>query len=381
MQERASALLTTQDKRVDRNGRPGRARPAFPAIGDGRAATRLLSTAAVEPRERFPFWRDAVCATFVALDCERPEGAAAFSGEIATSALGVLQVSEVASDPHRAERSRRHISRASDDDILLSYQIEGRCRLAQDGRTADLLPGCFSLYDSARPYRLAFPGRSRQLVLKMPRPALRAHCEDVPEASVARAVAADQDGGDLAGAVFRSLLRTRGVLEEPDRSRVAAVLLEAVGMAVAATAPAGAPVRASTGASLRRVKHAVEALLARHDLTAGMVGARSGMGVRALGRLFAAEGTSPMRYVWARRLELCHRDLQEPRLSARTVTEIAFSWGFNDPAHFSRAYKSRYRVSPRQSRIAARQARVSDPVSRGALDPCQRRSKTGPPVV
>jgi AraC-like DNA-binding protein len=34
----------------------------------------------------------------------------------------------------------------------------------------------------------------------------------------------------------------------------------------------------------------------------------------------------------------------------RHITEIAFGWGFNELTHFSRAFKERYGVSPRDWR-------------------------------
>ena len=39
-----------------------------------------------------------------------------------------------------------------------------------------------------------------------------------------------------------------------------------------------------------------------------------------------------------------------PALHHRSVSDIAFSWGFNDAAHFSRAFKERFRVTPKEFR-------------------------------
>jgi len=310
------------------------------------------STVAVAAREQFPFWCEAVCATFVALDCKRPNSSGAFSGEMLTSSFGVLQATVVASDPHDAERSRRHLSRLSEDDILLSYQVEGHSRLEQNGRTAELSPGSFALYDSTKPYLLTFPVPSRQLVLKMPRAALRMHCEGPLDSAVATTIPTDHGPGDLAGSVFRSLLRTQGTVRDEDRLRMASIILDVVGLAASAVCPLVQSVTTSKGASLQRIKMTIETLISRNDLTAEVVSARSGLGVRALSRLFALENTSMMRYIWLRRLELCQRDLRNPLFAGRTVAEIAFSWGFNDSAHFSRAYKARFSMPPRQARTA-----------------------------
>jgi len=37
----------------------------------------------------------------------------------------------------------------------------------------------------------------------------------------------------------------------------------------------------------------------------------------------------------------------------RTIGEIALSWGFNDPSHFSYAFKKRYGMAPKAWRARA----------------------------
>ena len=49
--------------------------------------------------------------------------------------------------------------------------------------------------------------------------------------------------------------------------------------------------------------------------------------------------------------EMCIRDsLCDPALAARSISEIAVAWGFNDAAHFSRAFRARFGRSPRELR-------------------------------
>ena len=55
-------------------------------------------------------------------------------------------------------------------------------------------------------------------------------------------------------------------------------------------------------------------------------------------------------YIWAQRLDAARRALCDPACAARTVSEIAFSLGFNDAAHFSRAFRARFGCSPRDVR-------------------------------
>lgn len=67
-------------------------------------------------------------------------------------------------------------------------------------------------------------------------------------------------------------------------------------------------------------------------------------------RIFKSEtGMSPQKWLLAYRLR-CAR--QYMRKSDLTLTEIAYSTGFLDLAHFSRAYKQQYGVAPKAHRLS-----------------------------
>jgi AraC-like DNA-binding protein len=73
-----------------------------------------------------------------------------------------------------------------------------------------------------------------------------------------------------------------------------------------------------------------------------------GMSLSTFKRNFeAAYGDTPGRWLLRRRLDHAHGLLSS---SGRTVSETAFDSGFENVSHFSRAYKSRFGISPAQSR-------------------------------
>ena len=59
-------------------------------------------------------------------------------------------------------------------------------------------------------------------------------------------------------------------------------------------------------------------------------------------------------YVLAQRLEACRRDIEDRRLDATSITELAMRRGFNHPAHFSRAFKARFGITPSEWRAQRR---------------------------
>jgi len=74
------------------------------------------------------------------------------------------------------------------------------------------------------------------------------------------------------------------------------------------------------------------------------------LSARHIHTLFADEPVTLMKWLWRERLERCRRELVDPALRERAIGEIAYSWGFNDLAHFSRAFRDRFGCSPRQLR-------------------------------
>jgi AraC-like DNA-binding protein len=78
--------------------------------------------------------------------------------------------------------------------------------------------------------------------------------------------------------------------------------------------------------------------------------------VRQVHRLFAAEGLTFGSWVREQRLRRCRDDLADPRHCHHTVAEIAARWGFRSPAHFTRAFQSRYGITPADYRRRASSA-------------------------
>jgi AraC-like DNA-binding protein len=83
------------------------------------------------------------------------------------------------------------------------------------------------------------------------------------------------------------------------------------------------------------------------------VAAADGISTRSLQKLFSTAGLSFSTYLRDRRLERCRLDLSSPICASLSISEICFRWGFNGSAHFSRAFKDRYGVSPREYRRSA----------------------------
>lgn len=59
------------------------------------------------------------------------------------------------------------------------------------------------------------------------------------------------------------------------------------------------------------------------------------------------------RWILQRRLEECSRELARRGRVSPTVSSVAQRWGFVNAAHFSRAFRTAYGMSPREWRSTA----------------------------
>jgi AraC-like DNA-binding protein len=99
-------------------------------------------------------------------------------------------------------------------------------------------------------------------------------------------------------------------------------------------------------ARLEAAKRYIDQHLAEPGLTPASTAAALGISLRQLHLLFEPTGTSFAQYVAQRRLQQCRAALASPTGAGRSVADIAFGWGFNSLATFSRAFQYEFGISP-----------------------------------
>ena len=75
-----------------------------------------------------------------------------------------------------------------------------------------------------------------------------------------------------------------------------------------------------------------------------------GISTRYLHKLFAQQGLTFSRFVLERRLEAAHALLRDAAYRSHSIASIAYQCGFASAAHFSRSFRNRFAMSPKQCR-------------------------------
>lgn len=313
---------------------------------------QVLDTTQVEPHRRPEFWSDIVCATYVQVECAPHTEAHTqdFRGRIATCELSALQLTWVQSQAQHVRRTQAKIASDPEDYFLVNIQAAGQSYLVQDGRQALLRRGDFALYDSTRPYMLTFDGDFQQYVIKLPGKCLRTALQ-ATERLTATAVSGQCGAGQLMINMITTLAQNIDTLAPASAAAVADSITHIL-IAGLSALPAAQKQSVShlKRYQLERIKAEVSRSLRDPQLSVAFLSARLNTSASTLHRAWAGQACSLSAYIWSQRLEHAKRDLCEPNFAARSVSEIAFSWGFNDAAHFSRAFRARYACSPRELR-------------------------------
>lgn len=96
-----------------------------------------------------------------------------------------------------------------------------------------------------------------------------------------------------------------------------------------------------------RARQVMLQFIADTELDVGTIAFHLNLSASSLTRAFRLHGMSPIRYLWCLRLEQAAQILRSPFTKDVQTKEVAFRCGFGHAAHFSRAFKTQYGVSPR----------------------------------
>jgi AraC family transcriptional activator of tynA and feaB len=313
-----------------------------------------FATDVVDPCDRFDLWHEVACKAYAEHECTT-QSPGSFEGVIRSAQLDKATLSIYENTPMHLWRTQRQVERAPSDRVFICLQIDSTCRISQLGRETTIGPGEFCIVETKSPYVFSYVERSRQLVLDIERSELQQRLGSV-SAVTALSVEADTGIGGLAAGYMRMLPEYAAALSPATGHQVANQVLNLVAMALARRAELGHVKLGSASAlTLIRLRTAIEQALPYRDVKCQEVAERAGISVRYANALLAKEGTSLERLLQKRRLENCHKALAEA--SGRSISEIAFAWGFSDVSHFSKTFKSAYGVSPRDFRREVAQSR------------------------
>jgi AraC-like DNA-binding protein len=308
---------------------------------------KSISTADVRPSDRCEFWRANVEPVFGSLEVQFPSRKN-FSASVDYTAVAHLVFSRLSAPaPHRVVRASE-TGRSGPAFLKAVLLTRGRGIVEQNGRSTPLQAGEWTIYDTAQPYSMTIPEHAEMLFLLVPREKFLTRSLDLQDL-VARKFSARRGMGKLIWSLVSDTFDQTEAIGEPSRHEVADIVVQMTRLALIDFSGE----RRATDAreALRnRVKLYIASHLGDPDLSITRLASVTGCTKRYLHMTFEQEDVSISDYILRLRLERCREDLLNPSCAHRSITDIAYYWGFSNSNHFSRCFKQAFGATARDSR-------------------------------
>lgn len=309
-----------------------------------------FTTADAPAGQAFDAWRRRMEVAIGACTAVAPnEGK--FQAEVEVVRIGDVRLARIAAGPHRLERERGNGGEGAIPGMIhVLFVQKGRFRMEQNGRSALLEAGDWSFYDTSRAFVCGNDEPVEMLGMMAPRAAVFGRDTSAYQCAAERFSSA-KGAACLARGYLATLFDEMPGLNAAIGSDLAATAVQLVRL-VAAEALRHRNVLSIKDMLRARIESYVCRNLRNPQLTVDMVAAAHACTKRYVHKIFSAEETLGQ-YILNARLDRCRDDLLKPELAGQSITEIAFSWGFNSSAHFSRVFRRRFGISPSGCRAPA----------------------------
>jgi AraC-like DNA-binding protein len=308
----------------------------------------IFSTADVHPRDSFDYWHEVLSKKVILHECI-PEARATFRGELKAGAVADIALVSYENRPMCCRATRRHVGYSNPEELFVVRNAAGVMLLEQAGHELLMEPGDIALLDPRRPMAAKYFNDSRPLVLKVPRRELEARVGKTHQ-MIAVSVKPTEPEQALTSAFLEMLPSYTDALAPATADIVRDQALDLIAVSLAKAIGEMARVSSARAVVLVNVRAAIEVRLTDPTLDSATVAAAAGVSVRYANAVLAEVGTSIGHLIRARRLERCRRALRDPSQATRTISEIAYGWGFSDMTHFARSFRTAFGLLPSEYR-------------------------------
>jgi AraC-like DNA-binding protein len=309
---------------------------------------KSISTEGIKASDRREFWLTNVGALCGAHELEF-QSEKAFNASIGYTSIADLVLCRLSAPvPHRLLHTAAFAKREDRGLVKAIFQTQGTSSVEQGGRTTLLQPGEWTIYDTAKPSSTVIPGRAGMFFLIIPRERVFARNFDLGNL-VAHRFSGSRGLGKLIWSLLSATFDQIPEIRKRSGQDVADIVVQMIRLALLESADERASVD-SKEAIRERVKQYISNHLRDPDLSITKLASTTHCTKRYLHMAFHNEKLTISGYILKMRLKRCREDLLNPAYVRRSITDIAYSWGFNNSNHFSRCFREAFGVSPRHLR-------------------------------
>src|ERR1700747_2538080 len=299
-----------------------------------------LSTAGLGPRKQIQCWSDALedlCGQF---DVD-PLEASSLEGRINYTSVSRLKLCQIEASQHRIAHSSAQSHNSEHPYVKILFQTYGISYFEQNGCQIQVKPGDCLAYDVSAPHTIISPSLTRHEVVIVPKELLRERGFSFGKMSACKLSALSGTGRiahDFVHAAFDEATK----LSPNSAIAVAETLIDLLLLPLREADTTFN--RVGPEAMYIRAQAFIREHLRDPDLCIDQISAALGSTKRYLHMLFSERGMTVSDYIWRARLQHCRQGLES--YGGKTITDVAFSWGFSSSSHFSRVFRKCFGVSP-----------------------------------
>lgn len=300
------------------------------------------STDTINERECFSYWRDVVCDAIFNISPEAPPER--FSARITARSSGPLRFATCESTSYEIVRTERDIAKAPADHYTIYLQLRGCTAMNQADESVVFRRNDIVISDGRQPFCAMLSNDGCRAIAVVPRAMLGWRAPWLGHRPLSmidsNSAYADLARGHMVQLVSRELGDSETNLLTDNLCNLLAL----------ATATDIAPSRFAPELLIEAVLTFCRQNLHRSELSPLVVATRFGISVRTLHLRFGALGQTFGRWLLETRLDACNKALRDSRQQNRSISEIAYSCGFNDLSHFNKSFRARFGMTPGQWR-------------------------------
>lgn len=303
-----------------------------------------FDTRDVAANDRIDYWEERCAERVVGLRCTSMSESG-LEARFEYCDFGSIKMIDITGNQHVIERSPSLLRLFEKDSVFLTFLRKGSAFVNRAESCSMLGEGDVVIYDTNKPYMHGFPAQMRHVIYEIPGEDFRRR---FPGWELKEAVRFDAllNPTRIVSRALREVMETDLSLVETPAERQS---YEERVWTVLETAHAfsNGKVRSAYHTAVRtRVSQYIETHLHDPELCPTGISREMGMSLRQLNRLFEGDASTLASLILTRRLQKCRADLARPGLFPKSVSDIAFNWGFRNLSHFSKRFRDEFGMSP-----------------------------------
>ena len=299
-----------------------------------------LSTSGMTPKRQVQCWTDALTDLCGHFDVD-PLEASTFDGRINYTTVSRLKLCQIETSQHRIAHTAASAGLSEHPYVKILFQTHGISYFEQDGRHIEIAPGDCLAYDVSCPHTIISPAHTRHEVVIVPKDLLQERGFRLAKMSACK-LSARTGTGRIAHDFVHAAFDEATKLSPHNAVGVADSLIDLLLLPLREADTMFD--RGGAEATYIRAQFFIREHLRDPDLSIDRISAALGCTKRYLHMLFSDRGMTVSDYIWRTRLQNCRHELETQ--AGKTITDVAFSWGFSSSSHFSRVFRKYFGIVP-----------------------------------